>query len=201
MRNVETHYLLGIDENHTGDTHYFSKTGALDAINVTNAQFGCLPGVPGIQCAINAGATMAAYAGNGLTSSADFNVACNNPTVGFGYPCAFGGINPNAPPLSFLNPIGRSVYNGLQAKLVENAKQPVRGVHASELPGVLLLYLVSKTPAVVQPTARPRRIRISSSGALDNTAPTATLDLRCWTAPIRSRSEDTPICLPDFRSA
>jgi hypothetical protein len=130
VRNVATHYLLGIDENHTGDTHYFSKTGALDAINVTNAQFGCLPGVPGIQCAINAGATMAAYAGNGLTSSGDFNVDCNNPTVGFGHPCAFGGLNPNAPPLSFLNPIGRSVYNGLQAKLVENAKQPFRGVHA-----------------------------------------------------------------------
>ena len=46
VRNVETHYLLGIDENHAGDIHYFSKTGALDAINVTNAQFGCLPGVP-----------------------------------------------------------------------------------------------------------------------------------------------------------
>ena len=81
---------------------------------------------------------MAAYAGNGLTSSADFDVDCNNPTVGFGRPCAFGGINPSAPPLSFLNPIGRSVYNGLQAKLVENAKQPFRGVRALNLPAVLL---------------------------------------------------------------
>jgi Carboxypeptidase regulatory-like domain/TonB dependent receptor len=136
VRNVETHYLLGIDENHAGDIHYFSKTGALDAINVTNAQFtdssgaACAPGVAGIQCAINAGATMAAYAGNGLTSSGAFNVACNNPTVGFGYPCAFAGINPNSPPLSFLEPVGRSVYNGLQAKLVDNVKQPFRGVHA-----------------------------------------------------------------------
>jgi len=130
VRNVQTHYLLGIDENHTGDIHYFNKTGALDAINVTNGQFGCMPGVAGIQCAINNGATMAAYAGNGLTSSADFDVACTNPTVGFGYPCAFGGINPNAPPLPFLMPVGRSVYNGLQAKLIENVKQPFRGVRA-----------------------------------------------------------------------
>jgi hypothetical protein len=130
VRNVETHYLLGIDENHTGDTHYFSKTGAVDAINVTNAQLGCLPGVPGIQCAINAGATMAAYARNGLTASWNFNVACSNPTVGFGYPCAFAGINPNSPPLNFLEPVGRSVYNGLQAKLVENLEKPFRGVRA-----------------------------------------------------------------------
>jgi hypothetical protein len=129
VRNVQTHYLLGIDENHAGDVHYFNKAGALDAINVTNAQFGCLPGAAGIQCAINAGATMSAYAGNGLTSSADFDVDCAAPPpVGFGYPCAFGGINPNAPPLPFLKSVGRSVYNGLQTKLIENVKQPFRGV-------------------------------------------------------------------------
>ena len=129
VRNVQTHYLLGIDENHAGDIHYFSKTGALDAINVTNGQFGCPAGVAGIQCAINAGANMAAYAGNGLTSSADFDVACTNPVAGFGYPCAFGGINPNEPPLPFLESVGRSVYDGLQVKLVQNTKEPFRGVH------------------------------------------------------------------------
>ena len=79
VRNVETHYLLGIDENHAGDVHYFNKAGALDAINVTNAQFGCLPGTAGIQCAINAGATMAAYAGNGLTSSGRLRCGLRQP--------------------------------------------------------------------------------------------------------------------------
>jgi hypothetical protein len=126
VRNVQTHYLLGIDENHTGDIHYFSKANALSAINVTNAQFSCPGGVAGIQCAINNGATMSAYAGNGLTSSADFDQPC---TAVFGtYGCAFPGINPNAPPLPFLKSVGRSVYNGLQAKLIENVKQPFRGV-------------------------------------------------------------------------
>jgi hypothetical protein len=48
--------------------------------------------------------------------------------VALGYPCAFGGINPSAPPLGFLEPIGRSVYNGLQVKWTENVKQPFRGV-------------------------------------------------------------------------
>ena len=128
VRNVQTHYLLGIDENHTGDVSHFYMDGAMAAINATNSQFGCGAGVAGIQCAINAGATMAAYAGNGLTSSADFDVACPNTTVGFGYNCAFGGINPNAPPLPFLMPIGRSVYNGLQTKLIENVKKPLPGV-------------------------------------------------------------------------
>lgn len=129
VRNVQTHYLLGIDENHTGDIRYFNKTGALDAINATNGQFGCQPGVAGIQCAINAGANMAAYASNGLTSSADFDVSCTSTTYGFGHPCAFGGINPNAPPLPFLNSVGRSAYNGLQMKLTQNVKEPIRGVH------------------------------------------------------------------------
>jgi hypothetical protein len=71
---------------------------------------------------------MADFAGNGLTSSADFGVACTNATNGFGYPCAFGGINPNAPPLPFLQSVGRSVYNGLQVKLVDNVKSPFRGI-------------------------------------------------------------------------
>jgi hypothetical protein len=47
-----------------------------------------------------------------------------------GYNCAFGGINPLAPPLSFLSPVGRSLYNGLQMKLVENVKSPFRGATA-----------------------------------------------------------------------
>ncbi|MGA7927558.1 MAG: hypothetical protein WCA20_16400, partial [Candidatus Sulfotelmatobacter sp.] len=31
IRNVQTHYLLGIDENHAGDIGYFNNAGALDA--------------------------------------------------------------------------------------------------------------------------------------------------------------------------
>jgi hypothetical protein len=47
--------------------------------------------------------------------------------------CAFAGINPNAPPLPFLKPIGRSVYNGLQTKLAQNVEHPFRGVRALNL--------------------------------------------------------------------
>ncbi len=131
VRNVQTHYLLGVDENHAGDIRYFNKAAAVQAINTTLSNCG----VGSIDQAIvlcpsnpagsgNAGytprpATMVDFANNGLTSSADFNQACG---------CAFSGINPSAPPLPFLRPIGRSVYNGLQTKLIQNLQQPFRGV-------------------------------------------------------------------------
>jgi hypothetical protein len=41
LRNVQTHYLLGIDENHTGDIRYFNKGAALQAISATNQLFNC----------------------------------------------------------------------------------------------------------------------------------------------------------------
>jgi hypothetical protein len=137
VRNVQTHYFLGIDENHAGDIRYFSKSAAQQAI-ATTLNF-C--GVSSIDQAIavcpmnpqgsdQAGymprpATMADFALNGLTSAADFNAVCSA--------CAFTGINPNAPPLPFWLPIGRSVYNGLQAKLTANLAQPFRAMRAMNL--------------------------------------------------------------------
>jgi len=35
------HYLLGIEENHNGDIHYFNKAAALQAISATNQFFNC----------------------------------------------------------------------------------------------------------------------------------------------------------------
>lgn len=127
VRNVGTHYLIGIDENHTGDVRYFNKAGALQAISTTNQSFSCGSGTDSnsIQCAIDAGAQMTDFAVHGLTSSADFDQPCG---VLFGYSCAFPGLNPNAPPLPFFQPIGRSVYNGLQAKLVADMHQPFHGM-------------------------------------------------------------------------
>jgi hypothetical protein len=127
VRNVQTHYFLGIDENHGGDVRYFNRAAAVKAISATNKFFNCGTGTApsSIQCAINAGAQMTDYANQGLTSSADFDQPCG---VLFGYPCAFPGINSNAPPLPFLAPIGRSVYDGLQTKLTENLQHPFRWV-------------------------------------------------------------------------
>jgi len=133
IRNVQTHYLLGIDENHAGDVRYFNKTGALNAIAATNTKFGCAP-TPGagVDCAISGinhgavGATISDYARFGLGSSSD--MGSSSCFAALGYPCAFGGVNPQAPPLNFLSPVGRSVYNGLETKLATNLDRPFRGV-------------------------------------------------------------------------
>jgi hypothetical protein len=138
VRNVQTHYFLGIDENLTGDVRYFNKAAALQAISATNQLFNCGTGTDSnsIQCAINAGAQIADYANNGLTSAADFGAVCSFPSAtvpGRDYPCAFTGINAKAPPLNFLEPIGRSVYDGLQTKLTQNVELPFRGVRVLNL--------------------------------------------------------------------
>jgi hypothetical protein len=135
VRNIQTHYLLGMDENHAGDIRYFNKAAAQQAITRTLG----LCGVNTIDQAIQAcpglypnggGASMADFANNGLTTSADFDQACG---FIFGYPCAFPGVDSNAPPLPFLRSIGRSVYNGLQVRLVERAQHPFPGIQALDV--------------------------------------------------------------------
>ncbi|HEY1658208.1 MAG TPA: carboxypeptidase regulatory-like domain-containing protein [Candidatus Sulfotelmatobacter sp.] len=126
IRNVQTHFLLGVDQNHAGDVRYFSPSGAMSAINATNTSFGCPTGPgAGVDCAIAAGATISDYAANGLGSSSD--MGGDSCLAAVGHACAFGGINPLAPPLTFLSPVGRSVYDGLQMKWIDNVKAPFRG--------------------------------------------------------------------------
>lgn len=133
IRNVQTHYFLDVDENRTGDIHYFDKSAALEAIAATNEAFHCGTATDfgSIQCAIGAGAQIADYAANGLSSAADFGAVCSFPSAvvpAAKYRCAFTGLNPEAPTLNVLKPIGRSVYNGLQTKLAENIEHPFRGI-------------------------------------------------------------------------
>ena len=144
IRNVQTHFLLGVDQNHAGDIRYFNAGAAATAIanTVANCGNGTGNGVAGTYSAncptdpatgnTDSGnwtprpATIADYAGNGLGSTSDFGgTSC---LAAIGQPCAFGGINPIAPPLNFLSPVGRSVYNGLQMKWIDNVKSPLRGV-------------------------------------------------------------------------
>jgi hypothetical protein len=133
LRNVETRTLVGIDVNHVGDVSHFDLGAAQAAIantltacgaaSVDGAIANCAPlhptGAPG--------ATMADFADNGLTSDNDFGQACNQA---LGVTCAFHGINPNQAAGTFLQPEGRSVYNALQMKLIENVASPFRGVKA-----------------------------------------------------------------------
>jgi hypothetical protein len=175
VRNVQTHYFLIVDENHTGDVRYFDKAAAHQAIAATNQLFNCGTGTDfsSIQCAINAGAQIADYANEGLTSSGDFNAICSfkSPIApGNKYTCAFPGINPNAPPLFFAKPIGRSVYNGLQLKFTQNVEHPSRGLRTLNLQ---ISYALSRfensggaTPAV--PINSDQDFGV---GAIDNAQP------------------------------
>lgn len=144
LRNIETRTLLAVDVNKVGNISTFNLGGAQAAINATNASFkssggtACPPGPGGVDCAIAAGASITDYAGNGLGVPNDATGAgCAQPVStdpkvpgGLGYPCAFGGINPMQNTAFFLKPIGRSVYNALQTKLVDNVANPFRGVKA-----------------------------------------------------------------------
>jgi len=139
VRNVATHYLIGIDANHSGDVRYFDKTAAQAAIKATLG----FCGVGSINQAIvlcptdpvgptdpnpytPRPAAISDFAANGLDSAADFGVgSCQ---VALGFSCAFPGVNPALGPATLLYPGGRSVYNAMDVKLVENVKDPFRGV-------------------------------------------------------------------------
>ncbi len=140
LRNVNLHYLIGIDANHSGDVNpkFFNLAAAQQAIAATNGQFGCPANFSSaaITCAVNSpivdqftglpGASIASYANNGLDSAADLGVGgCN---IALGFQCAFQGKNQNVGPAVFLYPVGRSVYNAMDVKLVDNVKTPFRGV-------------------------------------------------------------------------
>ena len=129
LRNVETHALLGIDVNKVGTVNNFNAAGATAAVNAVNESFECPDGGAGVDCAIAAGASAGSYLAQGLGTPGDgVGGACN--TV-LGHPCAFGGINQNYANLPLLYPISRSVYNGLQMKLVDNVSNPMRGIKAA----------------------------------------------------------------------
>lgn len=135
VRNVGLHFLLAHDTNHVGDARYLNAPAALNAISATNGSFGCNgASLAAIDCAISAGATISDYAGNGLdsgqTALSAFPVTAFGGTPDTGV--AFPGMNPLVGENVMLFSAGRSVYTGLQLKLVQNMSRPVRGLnHAS----------------------------------------------------------------------
>ncbi|MBV9342551.1 MAG: TonB-dependent receptor [Acidobacteria bacterium] len=123
LRNVSTHNFLILDTNHVGDARFFNKAAAQAAIAATNTQFGCAD----INCDISAGARITDFAKNGLDSG---YILCG------GRPCpaaAFPGINNAVGSNEMLFPVGRSVYNGLQATLKQDVVEPIHGIRHANL--------------------------------------------------------------------
>jgi hypothetical protein len=131
--------LIGVDANHSGDVRFFNKSAAQQAIAATLVACGvgsinaAIAACPGLHPAtpmnpVPGPATMSDFGGFGLDSAADLGISGCETGLGTSYPCAFTGVNPDLGLVTFLYPIGRSVYNALDIKLVDNVKTPVRGV-------------------------------------------------------------------------
>lgn len=143
LRNVETRSLLGVDINHDGDVKNFNLAAAKAAIAATLSACGAstidgaIASCPALD-GPGAGATFADFGSYGLASGSDFGGGCATNAVDplsatgatIGRPCAFSGKNAAQGQAFFLQPIGRSVYNALQIKLVQNVANPFPGVKA-----------------------------------------------------------------------
>jgi len=186
VRNVETHSLLGVDVNHTGDAHFFNQAGAQAAIaqTITDcgasslanalAAGGCTPLEP---AAI--GAQMSDFAARGLTATYElgaYNPSNPSPTSCPIAGCAFWGVNRGVSSnLNFLLPISRSVYNAVDVKLVQTISTPFRGIKSGSFQ---FSYSLSKfvNPGGANPVAQPGNYQQGADqdfviGAADNANP------------------------------
>jgi carboxypeptidase family protein len=132
VRNVGLHYLLGHDLNHSGDISGFDPTLAAADIQATLTACGAASIIASTQpggchdptqtgLTANGAATIGTYAAHGLDSAYDQGpFPCPN--------CAFQGINRAVGPFYNYSSGGRSVYNGLDLKLVQNVNHPMRGI-------------------------------------------------------------------------
>jgi hypothetical protein len=136
LRNVATHNLLTVDTNHVGDARFLNTSAAQAAIAGTIANCGAPLAPNGITICPSSPVTLPAgsapYVPRALTI-ADFatNGLDSGDSLCGGVPCpnaAFAGVNPNLGTNQMLFPVGRSVYNGLQASLKQNLRSPVRGI-------------------------------------------------------------------------
>jgi carboxypeptidase family protein len=145
VRTVGTHYLLGVDTNHVGDSRYIDVNAGVTAINNTLAanpltSGACAPANSAGSSALTAvncylahvpSASIADFAVNGLDSGTAYcgGYACSL----LGKAAAFSGLNKLVGSNVMYFPVGRSRYNGLQIALRTATDQPVRHVNRMDL--------------------------------------------------------------------
>jgi len=145
VRNVGTHNLLIVDANHSGAARSYNFANAIAARDkVQTAVPGCIAGLGQAQCVVaglgSVAAAQAAYSAAGLDS--------NSAAAGGGpcSVCAFPGITPfgintngggggngSLGTLDLLSTIGRSLYTGWQAKMVQRFASPIHGIKAANI--------------------------------------------------------------------
>ncbi len=142
LRNIGLHFQVGLDVNHVGDSRYLNVAAANNAI--ANTLAACqvttidqaIAACPGIYGPGGGGASINDFANNGLDSGNVYNSGYSvyydwagyglTPSTG----AAFAGVNSALGNLYMNYPIGRSVYNGLQAEYRQQVSNPFRGVRA-----------------------------------------------------------------------
>ena len=145
VRNIGTHNLLIVDANHSGAARSYNFTNAIAARDkVQTAVPGCIAGPGQAQCVVaglgSVAAAQAAYSAAGLDS---------NSAIAGGGPCSFcafpgvtpfginttasGGGNGSLGTLDMLSTIGRSLYTGWQARLVQRFESPIQGIKAANI--------------------------------------------------------------------
>jgi len=162
VRNIGEHYLIAVDQNHSGAARSYNAgfaTAARDRAQTSAVNYGgshnCPAGPGQASCMLDAfGGPTAGIAGaQSAYSSAGFD--SNNAVTG-GLPCsycAFPGVTPKGMnntgsggngllgTLDMLEPIGRSVYSGLLVSLTQQVKHPLPLVQTADF---RLAYSYSK---------------------------------------------------------
>jgi hypothetical protein len=192
LRNVGLHYLLAVDQNHTGDASLFNVPAAQAAVAATLAACGaatisaaaspggCTPLHP-IGPGSNGAAAITDFAAHGLDSPGDLGVSnCNPqatpqnpnlPQTGIRAACAFAGINPNVGAVSMAESGGRSVYNAFDIKLTENVSHPFAGVKYANFQFAYTLSRFQNSGSATGPGTVASADQDFINAALDNRNP------------------------------
>jgi hypothetical protein len=195
IRDIGEHFLIGRDINHSGAARSFNQANAVSARDAAQIANGCPVGYGQVTCMINStvasGGTTPLGVGGAQVAYSKAGLDSNLQAVGGGpcsY-CAFPGTNPITDNtgavggVDMLFPDGRSLYTGVQMKLVTLIDKPVRGVKTAH---VQFSYTLSRLVSQVQdqdstnlaadnddplrftgPSALDRKEQFSFSGTLD----------------------------------
>jgi len=150
VRNIGEHFLIVFDPQHSGAAKSFNQANAIAARDAAQTGAGCLAGAGQAVCMVGAlgqAGAQSAYSTAGLDSNIQAAGGAPCPT------CAFPGYNTvsgnsgDVGTLDMLYPVGRSVYSGLQMKLVQRITNPMRGVKMANLQ---VSYALAKFTSQVQ---------------------------------------------------
>jgi hypothetical protein len=159
-----------VDENHVGAARYLDKVAAQNAISATATSFGCPAGFTSasIDCAIQAGAQISDFAGNGLDSGVEYlggsTAAYNGLPANMG--AAFPGKNPLLGEGGFIEPIGKSRYDAVQILYHLQMANPAPGVVSSN-------FQASYSASRIVTTSNGGSDQFFSYGSWDNDNPSA----------------------------